>query len=87
MDDLGLVKTVDRFRQGIVIAVANTADRRLDPGLGKAFGIFDRDVLAAAVAVVDQPAAMGWPPIVDRLFQGSSTKPACAVLLTRQPTI
>ena len=74
MDDLGLVKTVDRFGQGVVIAVANTADRRLDTRLGEAFGILNRDVLAAAVAVVDQSAAMDWPPIVDRLLEGVEHK-------------
>lgn len=70
MDNLGLVKTVDRLRQGVVIAVANTPDGWLDPGLGKALGILDRDILAAAVAVVDQAATVDGSPIVDRLLQG-----------------
>jgi hypothetical protein len=30
MDDLGLVEAVDGLGQGVVIAVAHTADRRLD---------------------------------------------------------
>ena len=34
VDDLGLVKTVDRLGQGVVVAVANAADRWFDPGLG-----------------------------------------------------
>jgi hypothetical protein len=69
MDDLGLVRTVDRTGQGVIIATADTAQRRLDPGLGKAFCILDRDVLAAAVAV-DQLTAMGRSLIVDRLLEG-----------------
>ena len=82
MDYLGLVKAVDRFRQGVVIAVADDPDRRLDPGFGKAFGVLDRDVLAAAVALVDQPAAMRSPLIVDRLLESIEHKagmcrPAC----------
>src|SRR3546814_4856778 len=40
------------------IAVADAADRWLDPGLGKAFGVLDRYILAAAVAVVDEAATM-----------------------------
>jgi hypothetical protein len=70
MDHLGLVKAVDRLGQGVVIAVADTADRRLDPGLGQALGVLDRDVLAAAVAVVDEAAAMDGPPIMESLLQG-----------------
>jgi len=38
--------------------------------LGKALGVSDRDILAAAVAVMDQPAAMNWPPVVQSLLQG-----------------
>jgi hypothetical protein len=30
MDDLGLVKTIDRFGQSVVVTVANASDRRLD---------------------------------------------------------
>jgi hypothetical protein len=38
---------VDRLGQGIVIAVADAADRRLDPGLAQSLCIFDRQILAA----------------------------------------
>lgn len=30
MDDLGLIETIDRFGEGVVIAVAYASDRRLD---------------------------------------------------------
>ncbi len=63
MDQLGLVEAVDGLGERVVIAVADAADRRLDAGLGQAFGVFDRDILAAAVAVVDQPAAMDRPAV------------------------
>jgi hypothetical protein len=33
MDDLSLVKTVDRFGQSIVVAVADASDGRLDARL------------------------------------------------------
>jgi len=45
VDDLGLVETVDRFGQGIVVAIADAAHGGFKAGLGEALGIFDRDVL------------------------------------------
>jgi hypothetical protein len=42
MDDLGLVETVDRFGQGIVVAVANAAHGGFKASLGEALGVFDR---------------------------------------------
>jgi hypothetical protein len=45
------VKAVDRLGQSVVVAFADAADRRLDPGFGEALGIFDREILAAAVRV------------------------------------
>jgi hypothetical protein len=69
MDHLGLVKAIDRLSQSIVIAVAHAANRRLDPGSGKALGVSDRYILAAAVAVRDQAAPMNRAPLVDSLLQ------------------
>lgn len=68
VDRLGLVETVERLGQSVVIAVANTSDRRLHSGFGKALGILDRDILAATVAMVDQAATMNWSLIMDRLL-------------------
>ena len=39
MDDLGLVETVDRFGEGVVVAVAHAAYRRLDARFGQALGV------------------------------------------------
>ncbi len=36
MNDLGFVKTIDRFCQSVIVTVANTADRGLDSSLGEA---------------------------------------------------
>ena len=69
MDHLGLVETVDRFGESIVVAVADAADRRLDAGLGQALGVFECDVLAASVAMMHEPAAMDGPSIVQGLLQ------------------
>ncbi len=67
MDDLGFELADDRFRQGIVPAVTNAADRGFDPGLGQALGIADRHVLTASIAVMNE-VAIG-PPLTERLFQ------------------
>ena len=69
MDDLGLVEAVDRLGESIVVAVADAADRRLDAGFRQALGVLDRDVLAASVAVMHEPAAMDGPPIMEGLLQ------------------
>jgi hypothetical protein len=45
VDYLGLVKAIDRLGRSVVVAVAEAADRRLDPGFGEAFGILDGHVL------------------------------------------
>ena len=86
MDDLGLVEAVDGLGQGVVIAVADTADRRLDAGLGEALGVLDRQVLAAAIAVMDEAAA-DWPAFVDRLLQGIEDEAGMRGRETRQPTM
>ena len=52
MDDLCFVEAVDRLGESVVVGVANAADRRLDPGRGQAFGVLDRDVLAAPDALL-----------------------------------
>ena len=40
VDHLGFVKAIDRLGQSVVIAVADTADRRLNTGLGKARSVY-----------------------------------------------
>ena len=70
MDDLSLVEAVDCLGQSVVIAVADPANRGLDPGLGEALGVLDGHILRPAVAMMDEPAPMGRPTIVKRLFQG-----------------
>ena len=71
VDHLGLVEPVDRLGERIVVGIADTADGRLDAGLGQALGIFDREILASAVAMVDEAATMGRSPLVDGLLQGN----------------
>ncbi len=49
VDQLGLVETVHRFSQRIVIGITDRPDRRDGPDLRKAFGVSDRRELAAGV--------------------------------------
>ncbi len=39
MDDVGLVKTIDRFSESVVTGISNTPDRRLDARFRQPFGI------------------------------------------------
>jgi hypothetical protein len=69
MDDLGFVEAVNGLGESIVVAVADAADRGLDARRGKPLGIFDRDVLHTAIAVVDEAAAADGPGLVQGLLQ------------------
>ena len=69
VDHLGLEQAVDGLGEGVVIGVADAADRGLDLGLGKTVGVAQREVLRPAVRMVHKLAA-DRPPLVQRLFQG-----------------
>ena len=64
MDYFSLVETVDGFGESIVIGISNAADGGLHACFSQALGVFDRDVLAAPVAMMHEPAAMDRPSIV-----------------------
>src|SRR5271156_6638690 len=70
MDHLGLEQAIDGLGERVVVAVADAADRRLDPGLDQAFGVTDRDVLDPAIAVMHQPALTDRAAIAQGLLQG-----------------
>jgi len=77
VDDLRLEEPVDRLGKSVVIAVAHAADRGLDACISEAFGVFDRQILASAVAVVNQPHALDRAAFMDSLFASASrTNPA-----------
>src|SRR4051812_16727666 len=69
MDHLGFVEAVDGFGEGIVVAVTDAADRRLDARRGKPLGIFDRKMLHPAITVMDEAAAPDGPALVQGLLQ------------------
>jgi hypothetical protein len=70
MEDLRFEPPVNRLGQRIVVAVADTANRRFDPRRGQALRLADGQGLAAPVAVMNQSHCLGWTAFMDRLFQG-----------------
>jgi hypothetical protein len=75
VNDLGFVKPVDGLGERVVIAIADTADRRLNPGFKQPFRILNGYILAAPVAVMDQAAAMQGPPVMQSLLQRIKHEP------------
>src|SRR3954451_6955650 len=59
VDHLGFVEAVDGFGEGIVVAVPDTAHRRLHARRGKPLGILDRKILHTAITMMDETAADG----------------------------
>src|SRR5688572_9029366 len=55
-DHFRLEQTDDRLGQSVVVRIATTADRGCDSGLGQSLGVADRQVLRAAIAVMQSPS-------------------------------
>jgi hypothetical protein len=56
-NQFSLVQAVDRFSEGVIVAVAPTADRRFDARFGEPLAIANADVLRTSVGVVYQRSA------------------------------
>jgi hypothetical protein len=69
MDDLGFVEAIDGLGESVVITVADAADRRFDARLRQALGVLDRDVLHAAIGMMDEATALERTPVMKRLLQ------------------
>ncbi len=69
MDQFGFEQPVDRLGEGIVVAVADAADGRLDTGLGEPLGVADRQVLRAPIAMVHEPTTLVGTALVQGLLQ------------------
>src|ERR1700738_4090790 len=52
VNDFGLEEADDGFRQRVVVGIAHTSHRWLRTRLGQALGVPDRQILAAAIAVM-----------------------------------
>ncbi len=68
MDDLGLVEADGGRGEGVVVGIASAADGQRADGLCGSAGVADRELLAAAVAVVSEAGCR--PAIVERLLEG-----------------
>ena len=69
MNDFCLVETVDGLGQGVVIGIANAANRGFDPSIGQSFGIANGQILPAAVGVVNEATFMSGAAIMQSFFQ------------------
>ena len=67
MDYFGLVQTIDRLCQSVVVRVTGASDRRLNTYFCQTLRVADRQVLASPVAVMDQ--AFGPRPRPECLLQ------------------
>ena len=76
MDHLGFVEAVDGCGEGIVVAVADAADQRLNARRGEPLGVFDRKVLHTAITMMNEAAAPDGAALVQGCSSASSTKPA-----------
>src|SRR5262245_51078562 len=71
VNDLGLVQPDDRLGEGVVVRVADAADRRLDAGLLQALSVTNREILAAPVAPDEsRPWSRSEPIAPDRAHPG-----------------
>src|SRR6476620_9722056 len=53
VDDLGLVEPDNRFRQRVVVRIANAAHRGLSLRCGQALGVANRQILTSAITMMD----------------------------------
>jgi len=74
MNDFSFIKSVDSLRVGIVVTVPTLPTGGLDPSFGQALSIFYRDVLAAAVAVMNKTSATLQPALLQSLLKGVDHK-------------
>lgn len=69
MDHLGLVESIDRLGESVVIAITHTADGGLDARLSEALGIADADILRTAIRMMHQPTVVHRSALMQGLLQ------------------
>src|SRR5262245_43267303 len=84
VNDLGLEQSDDRLGEGVVVRVADAADRRLDAGLLQALSVTNREILAAPVAP-DESRPWSWSEPHSACSSASRTRSVCIERATRQP--
>ncbi len=89
-DAFGLVETVDRLPQGVVIGVTDRPDRRTDPFESEVVGEVHRCVLRARVKWWIRPVPTGCPSrsrAHNAMRSGTSTKRTSLLVAACHPTI
>jgi hypothetical protein len=69
LNHLRLEEPDHRFGEGVIVGIPAAADGRVDAGVGQAFGVAHRQVLRAAITVVNQIADPVAAAGVDRLLE------------------
>src|ERR1700749_2063789 len=69
MDKLSLVQAVNRFRERIVIRIADAADGGVDACFGQALGVANAHVLRSPVRMVYKAALVARLPGTQRMFE------------------
>ena len=69
MDDLGFEQADDRLGEGVVVAVADRSDGRLDARVGEPLGVAQRQILRPAVGMRDQFRVIGRSALVQSLLE------------------
>src|SRR5690606_32058502 len=68
-DQFGLVEADNRLRECVVVGGADAPDGRLYAGFGESLGVTNRDVLHAAIAVVNERLTGAKIAVVQRLLE------------------
>src|SRR3954470_19789105 len=87
MNDLGLVETVDRLGESIVITVADAAHRRLDARLHQPLSVLDRDVLSEfkwSSQRLERAAMKRWKRQSDRSGRAALRSPGRPTVANRE---
>jgi hypothetical protein len=74
VNQLGFVKTVFGFRESVVIRVTDAADRWFDARFGQTLGVSNGQILPATIRVMNQPAPLDRPSIMQGLFKSIENK-------------
>ena len=74
VDEFGFEQANCALGKRVIIAVCETPHGGIDTGLSLPFGVFDRQILAAPIPVMDQAVRSRWHRLTDCLVQSVSHK-------------
>ena len=74
MVQLSFVEAIYRLSEGVVIGIADAADRWFDASFGQTLSISNGQILPAAIRVMDQSPLLNRPSIMQRLLKRIENK-------------